>query len=1299
MRGDVPLTVTAYISRILNKIKGKSYASKHLEAQHLVNSCLQYREMHKSHFIKQFHRLRVSVLAVLSKASEATCESQLHDILCGQGFHTSNTESYFPSTTYNAAAFDEDGNLLRNRFPSHSINTSGNGTETWQCSSELCCIPSKSEVNQAICDIYNKITECDPSEARYFIQHMDDCTKVYMHDAKLQGHNKACHVDPDACGSKLLYLRRLAPHFPNLRRIISTLYSVRRIDSNLCAIDRALQAGNVDALEDIVKKNKQYNRKYSVPCDALDESKIRKDFTKAMTLFHERNLEHAEYPCISCTMLCFKRQCTKLDACKKPITGIVWQQFLDHYESNPPIDDGLPTGYICNYCLGKFRAGVLPARCVLNGLSVGKVPAEIAELNQYEKVLIQRAKAFQVVTKMSTVAGKRLPPSHMISKVRGSTFHLPLPLQETLKRLPTPDQPIPEHGELDILLRSIPTAKNVVWQDLVDINKVYKALLKLQESNPLYHNIQLPADASSLNLHLAISEHVISTDADASSEVDTDEDKPVIEDCDKNDDENDDKGGEKDPMVRKIEKEEEADLYKNYTIQALHAPRQNEKATSLYQLLRITEPAMDNRCKQLDVLCFPDLFPFSIGGLHHARDVKLDPSDYVKTIIQSRDPRFRLNQQFLFFHFHQLTIRQLGSGIYHKLKIIHPHERLTAARYLDMLQNEEIEGNLTSVFSRLRNSEQYWIKPRNDLNCMTLYYGPATWFLTLSPSEWTWNDMGEYLRTVNPHLEHLSISELVAADPISVSRFMENKCKAFIDFIMSEDNPIGKVAHYYCRREYQGRGLQHFHFAIWIQGAPVLGQNSEDHNSEDETICDNDSETTHNSGINNHPGDNTDEDDTTLKDEKNKEKVIKFISKYISCQIPDKNLSPILHDRVTKYQQHCCNKYCMRSKKTKAGMRKVCRFGFPRPECDSFCLRRVVESVAGRKALKSNSRLYDLPRTAKERMINDYNPAVLLVWEGNMDIQYIGEKSAILNWYITKYTTKAEKGHYNAAYSELTSTKSLSSRLWNVALRSLSNRECGALEVSDALLGIQLYETNRETVFKWVDINMVRSRRVKDFRTVSELTEDSEDLFHASWVDTYYPNRPMELEDTTLYDFVAWYDLESKEPKSSVNYFHFYDRFLKKRTRPYLVNHYRYNPNQDAEKYFYSILLLFKPWRQCDSLLGDHSSYMEAFNACKDSLLDGLKYHAQLSRLQEANTTVRELISKRREQMEAENMQSGDIAVDEPLRYVATEVQKAMADFEDLVCHVNPDDIQDMIGQLNEDQLRVFNRVKTTIEA
>jgi len=141
-----------------------------------------------------------------------------------------------------------------------------------------------------------------------------------------------------------------------------------------------------------------------------------------------------------------------------------------------------------------------------------------------------------------------------------------------------------------------------------------------------------------------------------------------------------------------------------------------------------------------------------------------------------------------------------------------------------------------------------------------------------------------------------------------------------------------------------------------------------------------------------------------------------------------------------------------------------------------------VEAVAGRKALKANSQLYDLPRSNKEHMTNDYNAAILLVWNGNMDIQYIGEKSTILNWYITKYTTKAEKGHCNAAFTELTSTKSLASRLWNIALRSISHRECGALEVCDTLLGLPLYETDSSTVFRWVDVNILRSRRVKNIR-------------------------------------------------------------------------------------------------------------------------------------------------------------------------------------------------------------------------
>ena len=165
-------------------------------------------------------------------------------------------------------------------------------------------------------------------------------------------------------------------------------------------------------------------------------------------------------------------------------------------------------------------------------------------------------------------------------------------------------------------------------------------------------------------------------------------------------------------------------------------------------------------------------------------------------------------------------------------------------------------------------------------------------------------------------------------------------------------------------------------------------------------------------------------------------------------------------------------------------------------------------------------------------MTNDYN-AAMLVWNGNMDIQYIGEKLTILNWYITKYTTKAEKGHTNAGFTELTSTKSLASQLWNIALRSISNRECGALEVCDTLLGLPLYETDSSTVFRWVDVNILRSRRVKEYKVIKDLPADSGDLFYPSWIDTYYPSGPVELDNINLYDFLAWYDLVAKQPSEA----------------------------------------------------------------------------------------------------------------------------------------------------------------------
>lgn len=132
--------------------------------------------------------------------------------------------------------------------------------------------------------------------------------------------------------------------------------------------------------------------------------------------------------------------------------------------------------------------------------------------------------------------------------------------------------------------------------------------------------------------------------------------------------------------------------------------------------------------------------------------------------------------------------------------------------------------------------------------------------MTLSPSEWLWEDLGAYIRRVNGWNDtSLSVSVLIAKDPMSTSRFLDNKFQAMFDFINSKDNPIGEVTHYFWRREYQGRGIQHFHLLIWIKDAPIFGES---------TV----------------------------------EEVSKFILEHVSCKLPNKDISPLLYRRVNTHQ-------------------------------------------------------------------------------------------------------------------------------------------------------------------------------------------------------------------------------------------------------------------------------------------------------------------------------------------------------------------------------------------------------------
>nr|AAR99847.1 hypothetical protein 4 [Hyposoter didymator ichnovirus] len=476
-----------------------------------------------------------------------------------------------------------------------------------------------------------------------------------------------------------------------------------------------------------------------------------------------------------------------------------------------------------------------------------------------------------------------MPFRKMYSKAQGRAFHLPLPLEKTLEKICPSTSPINLNHELYILVRGVPTKSETVWESIVDRKKLYNALMWLSKNNPLYSNIKLPEQwPELLNLNLGEVEFQIPEDCPSDDDVDDPdiilkdphvENQQNIEDNEKNKLKavpSKQLEGRRGALLTQMTPSDS--FYDQYTIVRMGASKENKTATELYQMLKVVDELLDNRYKLLDSLCFPIVYPDGRNGEHQERPVHLTAFENARLRILSRNSQFRLNQQYLFFLLNAHNIQQLQSGIYHKLKVSDGSVRYTSASYLAHLMKGEFEGNLSTIISKLRNTEQYWYLPRSNLHCMIRFYGPPTWFLTLSPSEWQWDRLSQFLQERNPSLGNKkSVSELIAADPISASIFIHIEFHAMLEFLKSSDNPIGKVTNYVIRREYQGRGIQHFHCLLWIEDAPILGKSS-------------------------------------------KEEVADFIKKYVTCRIPNPKVSPQLYRRVTTHQSHHHNAYCMRSK-------------------------------------------------------------------------------------------------------------------------------------------------------------------------------------------------------------------------------------------------------------------------------------------------------------------------------------------------------------------------------------------------
>ena len=314
---------------------------------------------------------------------------------------------------------------------------------------------------------------------------------------------------------------------------------------------------------------------------------------------------------------------------------------------------------------------------------------------------------------------------------------------------------------------------------------------------------------------------------------------------------------------------------------------------------------------------------------------------------------------------------------------------------------------------------------------------------------------------------------------------------------------------------------------------------------------------------------------------------------------------------------------------------------------------------------------------------------MLLLWKANLDIQFVSENSLALAHYVSGYVTKAEKSHMHDIWDEVSSKETLYSKLWSFGVRSLRSRECGLYEASDLLLGDHLCEKLQTVQWISADLPHKRKRRIRNHNKLKELLEnnpDSVNIFDSNIIDDFYPARPDELEDVCLYDFVKWYVLS--EVDSSGN------RKYRKLLKPRLPNHRLYDPAKpdQQEDYYYSLLLLFVPFRCEGDLIGEHSSAEQAFKKFLTSSSDMEGHHEKLLKLLQAQTKVQK-INEHRETETVYPEDDDDTDNPKGLQIVG-EAVAAMNDVHDMAAH-DKDDIplSERIEMLNSDQVCVFKNI------
>jgi hypothetical protein len=749
-----------------------------------------------------------------------------------------------------------------------------------------------------------------------------------------------------------------------------------------------------------------------------------------------------------------------------------------------------------------MKKGKTPPQAQTNDMYLCPKIPELECLDGLECMLIS-----QIIPFMSIIAKQKSSQNGL----KGQCVLVPADLKKIQKVLP---RTCGEENIISIALKRRLSDSGAYHQQNINVSNVNAALEKLMEINEFWGDVKIDETWENVSKATDPETWNLLTNPDAeplSDETDSDEEMAH--------------------NSREISKTSSG----NYFPTALH--NNDGPDIDACQILNVApgegQIPLNTRAEaNWEALAFPK--EFSTGKFHynHPRDVNITPIQYVQTRLKGSDNRFASNPQYLFSVLDWIEKTAVASTVNFTQRKQFQSE-ISVGQLLDSSNVQRMIGDdqLYASFKNIRGTPQYFENMMLDILAKIRQFGPPAFFLTCSAAEMgSWIEIIQTIaRQFGTELSDEDVVNMrwkdkvdwIKRNPVTAARMIDDRFRQlFGKIIYSGMHPVGQVIDHNERREFQSRGAQHPHGIIHVKGAPVF-------------------------------------------DEDRDEDVVRFIDKYITCAIPDKEKYPKLHKLVTTVQIHGHSQTCEKKKGVK------CRFNFPappskttrivrKPDCDTTVARQkrkivdtVLENIYKRDDLSgipltqillecditetdyydaldyvSNRVTIQYKRTPNEQNVSPYNTVILSLMKANMNLQYVTGMYGVIK-YLTSYMCKPERtmSELMKKASKEATNKGVQDKLFAIGNVFTTKREVSTDEAIVRVLSLPMRSSKIAVDFIVTGLKENRTRALKSPEMLQMMNSDDTNIYALNILDKYAnrPDSPTEMNYMCLADFATNY--------------------------------------------------------------------------------------------------------------------------------------------------------------------------------